>query len=312
MTKCRGIHKKLRELSLLVDSAASLADRLHVVWERRMSHKKKVSRGRVSTNSVLVAIVLCALVMTTLLTGLARPAWAASDDSGQSASSAQSRAVTTGANRIADTATYNEYTLGDEDSTQYNGRVWVDKSVSTEANVSFGDMNVTNNSDYLVTYSALATSTIEVGQTPTDTVFILDLSASMTWGYSESGHSVSQGESRLQAMVNAMNSAIDTLVKANPQNRIAIVTFNGSCTAGQALMPTLMTGEEILEQVKDGQYLEIRNYDQRLNIGPDKATADVYCAATRLRCNPAYRVHVGRHQHPGRLVPRHGYPCQQR
>lgn len=171
--------------------------------------------------------------------------------------------------------------MGDEDSTQYNGRVWVDKSVSTEENVSFGNMNVANNSDFLVTYSALATSTIEVGQTPTDTVFILDLSASMTWGYSESGKSVPQGESRLQAMVNAMNSAIDTLVKANPQNRIAIVTFNGSCTAGQALMPTLMTGEEILEQVKDGQYLEIRNYDQRLNIGPDKATADIYCAATR-------------------------------
>lgn len=142
-------------------------------------------------------------------------------------------------------------------------------------------MNVANNSDFLVTYSALATSTIEVGQTPTDTVFILDLSASMTWGYSKSGQSVSQGESRLQAMVNAMNSAIDTLVKANPQNRIAIVTFNGSCTEGQALMPTLMTGEEILEQVKDGQYLEIRNYDQHLLVGADKATADVYCAATK-------------------------------
>lgn len=245
-----------------------------------MSHKKKVSRGRVSTNRVLVAIVLCALVMTTLLTGLVRPAWAA-DGSGQSASSAQSRAVTTGANRIADTATYNEYTLGDEDSTQYNGRVWVDKSVSTEENVSFGNMSVVNNSDFLVTYSALATSTIEVGQTPTDTVFILDLSASMTWGYSERGQSVSQGESRLQAMVNAMNSAIDTLVKANPQNRIAIVTFNGSCTAGQALMPTLMTGEEILEQVKDGRYLEIQKYDQHLDVGADKATADVYCAATQ-------------------------------
>lgn len=142
-------------------------------------------------------------------------------------------------------------------------------------------MNVANNSDFLVTYSALATSTIEVGQTPTDTVFILDLSASMTWGYSESGKSVPQGESRLQAMVNAMNSAIDTLVKANPQNRIAIVTFNGSCTADQALMPTLMTGKEILEQVEDGRYLEIQNYDQHLVVGEDKATADVYCAATK-------------------------------
>ena len=81
-------------------------------------------------------------------------------------------------------------------------------------------------------------------------------------------------------MVNAMNSAIDTLVKANPQNRIAIVTFNRSCTAGQALMPTLMTGEKILEQVEGGQYLEIRNYDQHSDEGKDEATADVYCAAT--------------------------------
>ena len=38
---------------------------------------------------------------------------------------------------------------------------------------------------------------------PTDTVFILDLSASMTWGYSKSGQSVPQDESRLQAMVDS-------------------------------------------------------------------------------------------------------------
>ena len=51
-----------------------------------------------------------------------------------------------------------------------------------------------------------------------------------------------------------MNSAIDTLVKANPQNRIAIVTFNGSCQEDQALIPELMTGADILERVKDKEY----------------------------------------------------------
>ncbi|HJC73478.1 MAG TPA: hypothetical protein H9697_00780 [Candidatus Mediterraneibacter faecavium] len=61
----------------------------------------------------------------------------------------------------------------------------MDKSVSSEASVDFEDAGqVTNNSDFLVTYSALATSTNTVGLTPTDTVFILDLSASMTWGFS--------------------------------------------------------------------------------------------------------------------------------
>lgn len=61
----------------------------------------------------------------------------------------------------------------------------MDKSVSSEASVDFEDAGqVTNNSDFLVTYSALATSTNTVGLTPTDMMFILDLSASMTWGFS--------------------------------------------------------------------------------------------------------------------------------
>ena len=81
--------------------------------------------------------------------------------------------------------TKDAYSIGDGTSTRYNGRVWVDKSVSSEASVDFEDAGqVTNNSDFLVTYSALATSTNTVGLTPTDTVFILDLSASMTWGFS--------------------------------------------------------------------------------------------------------------------------------
>lgn len=190
----------------------------------------------------------------------------------------QERSATQGATREADNTTFDAYTLGDEDSTQYNGRVWVDKSVSDEDEVSFGDTKVTNDSDFLVTYSALATSTVTVGQTPTDTVFILDLSASMTWGYETSGQSVPQKQSRLQAMVDSVNSAIDTLVNANPENRIAIVTFNGSCLDNQALVPELVSGKEILNQVKDSEYLEIQDYDQNLNDGNDKATANVYCA----------------------------------
>lgn len=186
----------------------------------------------------------------------------------------------------ADGDTKDAYSLGDGTSTRYNGRVWVDKSVSAAQSVDFGNAGtVTNNSDFLITYSALATSTNMIGQTPMDTVFILDLSASMTWGYSVSGQSVPKEESRLQAMVDSMNSAIDALVKANPQNRIAVVTFNGSCREEQALIPELMTGEDILKQVKDGKYLEIQNYNQNLGNDPevnkDKAAADVHCYATK-------------------------------
>lgn len=198
----------------------------------------------------------------------------------------QTRTATADATLTADGDTKDAYSIDDETSTRYNGRVWVDKSVSAEKSVDFGTAGtVTNNSDFLVTYSALATSTNIIGQTPTDTVFILDLSASMTWGYRDSGKSVPQENSRLQAMVNSMNSAIDTLVNANPQNRIAIVTFNGSCQEKQALIPELMTGADILEKVKNGRYLEIQKYDQHLDDGPDKATADIYCYATDCKAS---------------------------
>ncbi len=58
----------------------------------------------------------------------------------------------------ADSVTMNDYSswLGNTESTRYNGRVWSDKSVSTE-NVTFGDNEVVEigDSDFLTTYSLL-------------------------------------------------------------------------------------------------------------------------------------------------------------
>ncbi|WP_281724558.1 Spy0128 family protein [Lachnoclostridium phocaeense] len=200
--------------------------------------------------------------------------------------SAPARTATAGAVRTADGDTTDAYTLGEPDSTRYDGRVWVDKSVSAEDSVDFENgKTVQNNSDFLVTYSALATSMNTVGQTPTDTVFILDLSASMTWGYDKSGEAVSQDSSRLQAMVDSMNSAIDILVKANPQNRIAIVTFNGTSEDAQALIPNLMTGEDVLQKVDKGNYLEISDYNY--TVGKDDGKAKVYCNITNKTASTA-------------------------
>lgn len=122
-----------------------------------------------------------------------------------------------------DTAqTYKEW-LGDSLSTQYNGRVWADKSVYTGDATFTGDVGsvtVENDSDFLVSYSALATSQEIYGQQPADVVFILDFSASMTWGVDSMSVSQEDGsDSRIQYMVNALNSAIDTLARANPDNR---------------------------------------------------------------------------------------------
>ena len=58
------------------------------------------------------------------------------------------------------------------------------------------------------------------GQQPADVVFVLDFSASMTWGVDSMSVSQEDGsDSRIQYMVNALNSAIDTLARANPDNR---------------------------------------------------------------------------------------------
>lgn len=95
------------------------------------------------------------------------------------------------ASKEADADTHNSYqdVLGNN-TTRYDGRVWTDKTVTStdmkftrpdggkpdggkEETVEIGD------SDFLVTYSAMATSTVEEQTTPVDVVFVLDFSASM-------------------------------------------------------------------------------------------------------------------------------------
>lgn len=90
-------------------------------------------------------------------------------------------------------------------------------------------MEIGKDADFLIAYSALATSQEVEGQQPVDVVFVLDFSASMTWGVDSTTVSRSDGsDSRIQYMVEALNSAIQTLAEANPNNRVAIVTFNRS------------------------------------------------------------------------------------
>lgn len=138
------------------------------------------------------------------------------------------------ADRQADgdtSGTYNTV-LGEASSTRYDGRVWVDKSVNT-GNVTFtgenlpnGSVTVENDSDsnFLVTYSALATSTQVDGESnvPVDVVFIIDNSSSMISNYTWSGY---QRVTYLQATVNAVNESISELMAMNGQNRVAVVLF---------------------------------------------------------------------------------------
>lgn len=175
------------------------------------------------------------------------------------------------AERVADTSTTHSYTLGNNDSTQYNGRVWVDKSVSKEDSVSFGDgLDVANNSDFLVTYSALATSTAVQGGAPVDVVFVLDLSASMCWGVN-SNLVDNKENSRIKAMVDALNTNIAALAASNQENRIGVAVFNGT---GNVLMP-LTAVKDFSDKVTDGQYFTLQSFSGA--EGAEDGQATVLC-----------------------------------
>lgn len=88
-----------------------------------------------------------------------------------------------------DEVTYTKYSdsLGSASSTRYDGRIWTDKSVTAEDTLTFGQTAgggavatiQKGDSDFLVTYSALSSSTETDQTTPVDVVFVLDFSASM-------------------------------------------------------------------------------------------------------------------------------------
>ena len=192
---------------------------------------------------------------------------------------------------VADTDTSGKYVdiLGDANtlSTRYAGRVWTDKSVSAEESITFtgqGDdgqssgsfeFSKASDANFLVTYSAMATSQqiIELPQIPVDVVFVLDFSASMTWGINSTTVSSPDGsDSRIKAMVDAMNQTIDALAKANPENRIGIVVFNAH--AQEMLQLTKLTSEN-LSNVEEGNYLSLESFSG--TEGLDDGESTVVC-----------------------------------
>ncbi len=106
-------------------------------------------------------------------------------------------------------------------STNDIGRIWVDKSVSTNNVTLSGDIgqNVTINkaadAEFLVGLSALGSAADIHGavSVPTDTVFVLDMSPKMRGNNAED-------------MFTAANQAIQTLMKANENNRIAVIAYS--------------------------------------------------------------------------------------
>ena len=109
------------------------------------------------------------------------------------------------------------------DNTMNAGKVTVGKSVSnTSITVNGQTIPLTGDNNFLITISQSAQVMGLASQTsvPVDVVFVLDTSGSM------------EDNDRAETMVTAANSAIATLMKANEQNRVAVVAFSSEGDGG--------------------------------------------------------------------------------
>lgn len=98
------------------------------------------------------------------------------------------------------------------------GGVWTDKSVFADASAFPSSVTMLDsNRNFLTALSAIAANKEIVGYStvPTDTVFVLDLSGSMSSG-------------NVTQLVNATNAAIKKLQETNENNRVGVVLYSGS------------------------------------------------------------------------------------
>lgn len=116
-------------------------------------------------------------------------------------------------------------------STNNAGRVWMDKSVFTDAE-DFTNTSISLNDEnaFLVALSAMATNMTVTGMShvPTDTMLILDVSASMGPGQNNVA----------SELIEAANTSIASLLNTNPNSRVGVVLYSGPTTQGGSATST--------------------------------------------------------------------------
>lgn len=205
----------------------------------------------------------------------------------QGAAAGNTKALQSSVTKSVDQATYTERVLTEEQKldTRESGRVWVDKSVMDQ-DFTVDNVAVQNGeSDFTVMFSTTSSSTIVLEKQPIDTMFVLDFSASMNWD-STGTEATTRENSRILAMVNALNNAIDTLIKTNPENRIGIAVFSG--TASEMLPMT--SGRDILKKVTDKEYISLSHYalkEKETEEAKQEADSTVKCNINNVEIKTA-------------------------
>lgn len=173
-------------------------------------------------------MAIAALLVFALLPLIGSTALA--DESSASSRAEQIRAAAN-IETIADASTMGDWSGVVENTTQNIGRIWTDKTVSTNDIGISGAMSATvskGNSDFITALSALSsTSNIaSTSTTPLDIVLVLDASGSMDDSMT--------GGKRIDALKNAANAFIDEIATQNAgisdaskQHQVSIVKFAG-------------------------------------------------------------------------------------
>jgi len=168
----------------------------------------------------LISLLLCLAVLSTCL-----PLTVLAADSGNTAF-----------NREVDANTmdgWQDYFDLENLDTSNAGGVWTDKSVFPNADAFPDSINmIDDGKNFLTALSAIAANKEVIGYStvPTDTVFVLDLSNSMS-------------VSSMTQLIEATNQAINTLQGINNNNRVGVVLYSGKSanrtysTAVSRLMP---------------------------------------------------------------------------
>lgn len=173
-------------------------------------------------------MAIAALLVFALLPLIGSTALA--DESGASSRTEQIRAAAN-IETIADASTMGDWSGVVENTTQNIGRIWTDKTVSTNDIDISGAMSATvskGDSDFITALSVLSsTSNIaSTSTTPLDIVLVLDASGSMDDDMT--------GGKRIDALKNAANAFIDEIATQNAsisdaskQHQVSIVKFAG-------------------------------------------------------------------------------------
>lgn len=169
--------------------------------------------------------------------------------------------------KTADRSTMDSWqTLFPAGNTTQAGCIWTDKSVFTDTSAfaNLVDVNgdpiaiqmTDENNNFLVALSALASNKSIVGYSymPTDTMLVLDASASM----GESGY--------VDDLVTAANSAIANLLGLNYHNRVGVVLYSGRTTQGNSAGDTATVLLPLDRYTHSGNEFLTRNGQSSISI----------------------------------------------